>query len=193
MRLTQLRHRYVQPRACRHPEHSHPPYPTRGTRACAAKRGKPGTSTLRYARNFCAGSIETSSATTRGASRAAPTPTPARRGAHRRRGVLVIGWLVAAGLLLTSSTAWAETVHIVALARTVDEVLSNIRNWIMGVLAALAVVYLTIGGLRYLIASGDPGEVEKAKGAFKSAGIGFGLAALAPLVVEILKGIVGGV
>ncbi|MBB3666194.1 succinate dehydrogenase hydrophobic anchor subunit [Prauserella sediminis] len=93
----------------------------------------------------------------------------------------------------TPATALADVGQVVALARTVDEVLSNIRDWIMGILAAVAVVFLTIGGLRYLMASGDPGEVEKAKGAFKAAGIGFGLAALAPLVVEILTGIVGGV
>ncbi|WP_408629875.1 Mbov_0395 family pilin-like conjugal transfer protein [Amycolatopsis aidingensis] len=101
--------------------------------------------------------------------------------------------LIAAALVVTGSAASSETVHIVALARTVDEVLNNIRNWIMGILAGVAVVFLTIGGLRYLMASGDPGETEKAKGSFKAAGIGFGLAALAPLVVEILKGIVGGV
>ncbi|WP_020499163.1 pilin [Sciscionella marina] len=100
--------------------------------------------------------------------------------------------LVALGLLLSVS-AHAETVQVFALARSVDDVLGNIRNWIMGILAGVAVVFLTIGGLRYLMASGEPGEIEKAKGAFKAAGIGFGLAALAPLVVEILKNIVGGV
>jgi hypothetical protein len=41
------------------------------------------------------------------------------------------------------------------------------------------------------MAGGDPGEVEKAKGAFRAAGIGYALAALAPLVVTILQGIVG--
>lgn len=113
-------------------------------------------------------------------------PRPYRR-------VLLIGVLVAASVLVTSPLAWAETVHVVALARTLSEVLNNIRNWIMGILALVAVVFLTIGGLRYLVAGGDPGEVEKAKGAFKAAGIGFILAALAPVIVEILKGIVGGV
>jgi hypothetical protein len=122
-----------------------------------------------------------------------PTPARARRGAHRRRAVLLIGWLVATGVLVTSPAARAETVQIVALAQTVDQVLNNIRNWIMGILAGIAIVLFSISGLRYLLASGDPGEIEKAKGAFKAGGIGFGLAALAPLVVEILKGIVGGV
>lgn len=62
----------------------------------------------------------------------------------------------------------------------------------MGILALLATVLLTIGGVRYVLANGDPGEVEKAKQAFKSAGFGYALATLAPLVVEILRGIVGG-
>jgi hypothetical protein len=46
-------------------------------------------------------------------------------------------------------------------------------------------------GVRYVMAGGEPGEIEKAKLAIKSAGIGYGLAALAPLVVTILRGIVG--
>ncbi|MBC3194065.1 hypothetical protein H7X46_23700 [Pseudonocardia sp. C8] len=99
--------------------------------------------------------------------------------------------LVIAGLVVTATTASAETTHVVALARSVDEVLNNIRNWLMGILALLATVFLTIGGVRYVLANGDPSEVEKAKQSFKSAGFGYGLAALAPLVVEILKGIVG--
>jgi hypothetical protein len=118
-------------------------------------------------------------------------PTSTRR--PRRPVLLLGGTLAAAVLLLGGSAAHADTVQYVALAQSVDQVLSNIRTWIMGILAGVALVFLTIGGLRYLMASNDPGEIEKAKGAFKAAGIGFGLAALAPLVVEILKTIVGGV
>jgi hypothetical protein len=95
-------------------------------------------------------------------------------------------------LLLISTPAQAATVHVVALAGSVDAVLTNVRNWIMGILAGLATVFLTIGGVRYVMAAGDPGEVQKAKIAFKSAGIGYALAALAPLVVTVLQGIVGG-
>jgi hypothetical protein len=119
-----------------------------------------------------------------------PSPPLPRR---PRSVVLLCLLLVVAGLVLSGSVAWAETVRYVALAQTVDQVLSNIRSWIMGILAGVALVFLTVGGLRYLMASGDPGEIEKAKGAFKAAGIGFALAALAPIVVEILKTIVGGV
>lgn len=111
-----------------------------------------------------------------------------RRGGLR---LLMIAGLAAVGLLAISMPAVAETTHVLALARTIDDVLNNIRNWIMGLLALLATVFLTIGGVRYVLANGDPGEVEKAKQSFKSAGFGYALAALAPLVVEILRGIVG--
>lgn len=98
--------------------------------------------------------------------------------------------LVVLAFLLSASTASADT-QVVALAGTLDEVLDNVRNWIMGVLAGLATVFLTIGGVRRVMAGGDPGEHEKAKESFKAAAWGYGLAALAPLAVAILKGIVG--
>jgi hypothetical protein len=112
-------------------------------------------------------------------------PTRSQRGAR----VLLVQFVVIA-LLASASTAHADT-SAVALVGSVGDVLNNIRNWIMGILAGLATVFLTIGGVRRVVGGGDPGEQEKAKECFKSAAWGYGLAALAPLVVEILKGIVG--
>ncbi|WP_091514042.1 pilin [Amycolatopsis sacchari] len=103
----------------------------------------------------------------------------------------MVAELVLATLVVTSSTAFADPAQVLALAADVNTVLTNIRNWLMGILALIATVFLTIGGVRYLMASGDPGEVQKAKDAFKNAGIGYGLAALAPVVVTILQQLVG--
>ncbi|WP_422646772.1 pilin [Actinoalloteichus caeruleus] len=102
---------------------------------------------------------------------------------------MVVGALVLLGWLVGAS-AHADPV-VLAIAESVDEVLTNIRNWLMGILAGLATVFLTIGGVRRVFGGGDPGEQEKSKEAFKAAGIGYALAALAPLVVSVLKGIVG--
>jgi hypothetical protein len=74
----------------------------------------------------------------------------------------------------------------------VNSVINNITKWLVGMLVALATLFLTIGGLRYLIAGGDPGEVGKAKETLKYAAIGYGVAVLAPVLVGILKGFVGG-
>ncbi|MGW1680074.1 pilin [Saccharopolyspora sp. NPDC002376] len=118
------------------------------------------------------------------------TPTaPAHR--HRRwsRALLAALLAVVLGLLAADSTAAATGVLAQAPGPSITDVLNNARNWIMGILAVLATLLFTIGGLRYLMAGGSAGEVEKAKQAFKSAGIGYALVVLAPVVVEILKSI----
>lgn len=73
-------------------------------------------------------------------------------------------------------------------ADSIEAVVNNIRGWLVGILVAVATLFLTVGGLRYLAANGDPGEVEKAKLALKSAALGYALAMLAPLFVTIVGG-----
>jgi hypothetical protein len=100
----------------------------------------------------------------------------------------------AAGAVLTvllAVPASAETTHVLAIAGSLDEVINNLRNWLIGILAGLATMFLTLGGVRYVMAAGEPSEVDKAKAAFKSACVGYGLAVLAPVIVQVLRGIVG--
>src|SRR4051812_5322706 len=92
---------------------------------------------------------------------------------------------------LAATRAHADTGHIVLAAATLDQVIGNVRTWLVGILAALATMFLTIGGVQYLIAGGDPAGVEKAKTALKSAAVGYALAILAPGLVGILQHIVG--
>jgi len=94
---------------------------------------------------------------------------------------------VGLGVLLLVGTAAPA---LAQAAPSLEQVIGNIRGWLVGLLAGLATLYLTIGGVRYLTAGGDPGQVEKAKTALRSAAIGYGLAALAPLGVEILQSLV---
>jgi hypothetical protein len=42
-----------------------------------------------------------------------------------------------------------------------------------------------------MTAGGDPGQIERAKNALRSAAIGYALAALAPTLVSILRTVVG--
>ncbi len=79
-----------------------------------------------------------------------------------------------------------------AAASSLNQVISNITKWLVGLLVGLATLLLTVGGVRYLLAGGDPGEVHKAKQTLKYSAIGYGVVVLAPLLVTILKGFVGG-
>jgi hypothetical protein len=94
-------------------------------------------------------------------------------------------------LLADPAPALAAPVAPLAAPKSLGEILSGIRTWLMTILAGIATVFLTIGGVRYLMAGGDPSEVERAKSAFKSAGIGYALAIIAPVVLTILNQIVG--
>jgi hypothetical protein len=76
--------------------------------------------------------------------------------------------------------------------RDLNTVINNIRNWLFGLLVALATLFATVGAIRLLLAGGDPTEVAKAKDTLKNAAYGYGLAVLAPLLVTIVKGFVSG-
>ncbi len=84
-------------------------------------------------------------------------------------------------IVTAADPAVSEIIHI----------LDRVRNTLMLVLTTLAIVALTYAGVRYLLAVGDPSGVERAKHAAKSALVGLGLALLAPVVVAIVKQILG--
>jgi hypothetical protein len=100
---------------------------------------------------------------------------------------------VASFLLLAvgPSAAVAAPVGGLRAVATLPQVIDNATGWVVGILAAVATFFLTLGGIRYVMAGGDPGEVEKAKESLKAAGKGYALAILAPVILQVLKGILG--
>ncbi|MGH3390402.1 MAG: pilin [Actinomadura sp.] len=74
---------------------------------------------------------------------------------------------------------------------SLEQVINNLRDVIVGLLVALATLFATIGGVRYMLAGGDPGEVEAAKKTLTYAAVGYGVAVLAPVLVKMLQHIVG--
>ena len=101
-----------------------------------------------------------------------------------RRSPLVVAL---AGLLLPGVLASPA----LAADPTIQGVIDRLRLLLLGLLVGLATLALTVGGVRYLAAGGDPGEVQKAKTMFKAAAVGYAIAALAPALVGILRSVVG--
>ena len=95
-------------------------------------------------------------------------------------------------LALATAVALIAAPAALAAATDLNQVIGNLRVWITGLLAALATLLLMIGGVRYLLAAGDPGSHERAKGSIRAALIGYALALLAPVLVSIVQQIVGG-
>lgn len=100
----------------------------------------------------------------------------------------LLGWLTGTALVVFSTAAYAAEAGapVPMAADSIEAVVNNIRTWLVGILVAVATLFLTVGGLRLMWANGDPGEAEKGKAALKSAAAGYGLAMLAPLIVTIV-------
>jgi hypothetical protein len=75
---------------------------------------------------------------------------------------------------------------------TLPQVITNLRTWLMGILAAIATLFLVLAGVYWATAGGDPTQVDKGKSALKNALVGYGLAVLAPVLLQVVRGIVGG-
>lgn len=118
---------------------------------------------------------------------------PNRSTAHK---AATFGIAVAATVLLLLGVAAPASAAVAAdpvplAVADLPTVINNMTVWITGIIAAVATLFLTIGGARYLMAGGDPSEVERAKGALRSAGIGYALALLAPIILTVLRNILG--
>lgn len=118
------------------------------------------------------------------------------RSACRRRLARVALAALACGvaLLLWGSPAAAADPGgaAVVAANDLPTVVNNLKAWVMGLLAALATLFLVLAGMYWATAGGDPSQVDKAKSAFRNALIGYGMAVLAPVFLQILQGIIGG-
>jgi hypothetical protein len=113
-----------------------------------------------------------------------------RAPARRARPAVVVA--VITTLVVITTALAADAAMPGAAPKDLPTVISNITKWLVGLLVSLATLFLTIGFVRLLLAGGDPGEVAKGKDALKNGAIGFAGAILAPVLVKILQGFVGG-
>jgi len=123
-------------------------------------------------------------------SRLSPVPRPAPRWLPCR--TVRVAAHIATILLILSvpSTAFAAAGD--PAPYDLYTVIDNLQTWVMGILAAIATLFLVLAGVYWATAGGDPAQVDKAKGALKNALMGYGLAVLAPVLLEAVQGIVGG-
>ncbi|MFC0505037.1 pilin [Micromonospora costi] len=123
--------------------------------------------------------------------------TPARlRALTRHRAIRRTAATVTAAVVLVLSAPTAAHgdpgAPMVRAANSLPVVIGNLQSWLMGILAAVATLFLVLAGVYWATAGGDPAQVERAKGALKNALVGYGLAVLAPVLLQVVRGIVGG-
>jgi Type IV secretion system pilin len=74
---------------------------------------------------------------------------------------------------------------------SIVDILNRVRDMLMLVIGSLSLVMLTVGGIRYVTAGGDKDGVNGAKQTVKHALLGLGVAILAPVLIQIIKTILG--
>ncbi|MET7398020.1 pilin [Dactylosporangium sp. NPDC005572] len=104
----------------------------------------------------------------------------------------VVALLLVVAPAAASADPGAPVAPVVLAANTLPVVIANLQAWVMGILGAIATFFGVLGGVYRVTAGGDPTRVEQANGYLKNALFGYGLAVLAPILLEIVKGIVGG-
>lgn len=98
--------------------------------------------------------------------------------------------LTLAGLLvLGTPAAAADPARNPTPNDQLQAIVNHLRLWLAGLLGIGATLMLTVAGWLYMTAGGNPTQIEKAKTAFRSALVGYALAALAPVLVGVLKGL----
>jgi len=69
----------------------------------------------------------------------------------------------------------------------IGTVLANITTWVLGFSAAVAVLFLIVGGLQYITASGNQKRIDAAKATLLYAVIGLVVILLAFVIVGFLR------
>jgi len=95
-------------------------------------------------------------------------------------------------ILAVPSAGYAATGDAVLAANSLPQVITNLQTWLVGILAAIATLFAVLAGVYWATAGGDPAQVDRAKGALRNALVGYGAAVLAPVFLQIVRGIVGG-
>jgi hypothetical protein len=74
--------------------------------------------------------------------------------------------------------------HAAASANKIQMILSIV----IGIVGALCLLFITIGGFRYILSQGDPGAIAKAKGTIVYALVGLIVVILAEAIVAFVFG-----
>ncbi|KKR18376.1 MAG: hypothetical protein UU65_C0002G0189 [candidate division CPR2 bacterium GW2011_GWC1_41_48] len=107
---------------------------------------------------------------------------------------------IAGALMFLPSIAFADPQNIpegVGFAskkewNTIYDILNYVVTLLLSVSAIIAVIFLIIGGLRYVISAGNADSVESAKNTILYSVIGLIIILLAYVIVKIVINLVGG-
>lgn len=103
--------------------------------------------------------------------------------------------IFAVGLAASQVLMFPLSVHaapIPQLNTDIATIIQNVTNWVLVIAGSVAVLFLIIGGVRYIISAGNPTQAEAAKKTIIYALIGVVIIALSLVLVNLVIGILQG-
>lgn len=89
--------------------------------------------------------------------------------------------------LLNESGAFSSQDCIASACIEPNELVTNVIQWVIGVVGFVAVAFVVIGAVTYITSSGDPGKIKKAKDAILYALIGLAIVGLAEVITAFVS------
>jgi hypothetical protein len=77
-------------------------------------------------------------------------------------------------------------------SNSIGKILTDIMNWVLGILGVGAIISFVIAGILYLTAAGDESKTEKAKGMMTYAIVAVVVALVGYVVINTVAGLLGG-
>lgn len=96
------------------------------------------------------------------------------------------------GRLQWCNAADAEFPNPLGSVTTVSALLSSVITNLMGIMAIIALIFIIIGGIMYMLSAGNEAMVTRAKKTWTGAVIGLAIAMAAPTFLKTIKTILGG-
>ncbi|RKS06030.1 hypothetical protein DFP74_1651 [Nocardiopsis sp. Huas11] len=92
-----------------------------------------------------------------------------------RTGGCVLGAVLAL-VVIAAAPAWADLGDAHFFAYQLKDVIRRLTRLGQALAVSVATLFIVVAGLRWMMAGGEPGEIDKAKRGFQSAAIGYGIA-----------------
>jgi hypothetical protein len=77
-------------------------------------------------------------------------------------------------------------------SNTIDGVLTSLLTALSGLVVTLAIIFIVLGGILYMVSAGDPGMIKRAKDCWLFSVIGLAIVVAAPTFLKEVQTILGG-
>ncbi len=105
--------------------------------------------------------------------------------------LVALGLLTVSGVMASEGLTTPTALPGTSTATDANELLIIVTNWILGIVGAVAVLFIIYGGFRYITAQGNSQQMDTAKNIIIKSIIGLVIIIVAYVIVNVVVGALG--